>query len=581
MNNFIHPSQLGGLKFKYITDADVALTHIIRSGWVKNLSTSILVFDITWFFLSLNYRLLSLILKKAWFNNCVIFFFANYLMDRNTIHFWNNFTSLIFNVNVGVGQGSALFPILSALYLSPFLYILEKHLKNLNIPISTISFVDDRLFISQSKSFHTSNCCLFCSYNVMTKLLKKFGLIVKHFKTDIFHFNRSHGDFNSPSLDLIPIGGTILQLKNIWKYLGFIFDRKLSFHQDIDFYSNKAMSTVKCMKILGNSNWGINPIQKHLLYRTYILSIILYEFQLWFYNCAPISYHLKILGKMQRRAAIWILRAFKTSLSFSIEAIAGLIPIKLHLQKLGRRSQLWVHLLPSSHLIQSLMTSFHNASMSHYLALLDSLTGHQQSLIKSYLVDINNRFNENFPSFTPFHSELSLGHRIIDNFSDCFVFNLHNKQKDNKSHTHQLDNIVIESSSSSATTIVVTDASIKNDVATSISHTHTHDRPIAKTVHHAVHITSTEAELFTIRCSINQASNHDNISKIIIVTDSIHAAKRIFDPSSHPFQVHLVAILTELRKFFLQHQNNSIEFWECPSCLNWSLHKAVNETMTS
>ena len=150
MNNFIHPSQLGGLKFKYITDADVALTHIIRSGWVKNLSTSILVFDITWFFLSLNYRLLSLILKKAWFNNCVIFFFANYLMDRNTIHFWNNFTSLIFNVNVGVGQGSALFPILSALYLSPFLYILEKHLKNLNIPISTISFVDDRLFISRA-----------------------------------------------------------------------------------------------------------------------------------------------------------------------------------------------------------------------------------------------------------------------------------------------------------------------------------------------------------------------------------------------------------------------------------------------
>ena len=192
-------------------------------------------------------------------------------------------------------------PILSALYFSLFLYILEKCLKNLNIPISTISFVDDRLSISQSKSFHTSNCCPFCSYNVMTKLLKKFGLIVEHSKTDVFHFNRSHGDFNPPPLDLTPIGGTILQFKNMWKYLSFIFNRKLSFHQDIDFYSNKAMSTVKCMKILGNLNWGINLIQKHLLYRMYILSIVLYEFQLWFYNCVPISYHLKILGKMQRR----------------------------------------------------------------------------------------------------------------------------------------------------------------------------------------------------------------------------------------------------------------------------------------
>jgi len=31
-NNFIHPSQLGGLKFKSTTDVRVALTHIIYSG---------------------------------------------------------------------------------------------------------------------------------------------------------------------------------------------------------------------------------------------------------------------------------------------------------------------------------------------------------------------------------------------------------------------------------------------------------------------------------------------------------------------------------------------------------------------
>ena len=31
-NDFIHPSQLGGLKFKSTSDAGIALTHIIRSG---------------------------------------------------------------------------------------------------------------------------------------------------------------------------------------------------------------------------------------------------------------------------------------------------------------------------------------------------------------------------------------------------------------------------------------------------------------------------------------------------------------------------------------------------------------------
>jgi len=94
------------------------------------------------------------------------------------------------------------------------------------------------------------------------------------------------------------------------------------------------------MKILGNSNRGINSSQKCLLYRSCVLPIVLYGFQLWFYNCVPIAYHLKVLGKMQRRVAIWILGAFKTSPSYGIEAIAGLIFIKLHLQKLGSRSQL-------------------------------------------------------------------------------------------------------------------------------------------------------------------------------------------------------------------------------------------------
>ena len=64
-NNFIHPSQLGGLKFKSTTDAGVALTHIVRSGWVKNKTTSTLAFDITQFFPSLNHYLLTLILGKA------------------------------------------------------------------------------------------------------------------------------------------------------------------------------------------------------------------------------------------------------------------------------------------------------------------------------------------------------------------------------------------------------------------------------------------------------------------------------------------------------------------------------------
>ena len=74
-NNFIHHSQLGGLKFKSTTDTGITLTHFICMGWVKNMSTSTLTFDISQFFPSLNHHLLSLILKKTGLDPLIIQFF--------------------------------------------------------------------------------------------------------------------------------------------------------------------------------------------------------------------------------------------------------------------------------------------------------------------------------------------------------------------------------------------------------------------------------------------------------------------------------------------------------------------------
>jgi len=137
--------------------------------------------------------------------------------------------------------------------------------------------------------------------------------------------------------------------------------------------------------------------------------------------------------------------------------------------------------------------------------------------------------------------------------------------------------MVLGLSSSPSTALVVTDASIKNDIATSISHIHIANLSLTKMVHHTAFISSTEAELFAIRCSINQACIKENISKIIVITDSIHTVKKIFDSKLHPFQTHTSAILSELHHFFNINQENYIEFWECPSHLKWRFHHKVDK----
>ena len=227
------------------------------------------------------------------------------------------------------------------------------------------------------------------------------------------------------------------------------------------------------------------------------------------------------------------------------------------------------------------MDNPHNLLTKHSPHSIKSFTECQKSNIKGHLIDSNNKLFGVFPSFSPLNPEFIPGSRIVNIFPDQFSFNLANKGINDNSHIQQLDDITLQSSFSPNTAIIVTDMSVKNDIAISISHIHAFNQPMIKTVHHAAFVSSTEAELFAIRCSINQACSTENISKIIVVTDSIHTARKIFDDKSNPYQIHSIAVLHELRYFFSTGQENSIEFWECPSCLKWRLHKSVDKESKS
>jgi len=110
-------------------------------------------------------------------------FFSNYLVDRKTCYLWNGSTLSFHFADVGVDQVSALSSILFAPFITPIFHIFEKRIKNLNIPIYFLLFVNDGLFISQNKSFTHTNANPFYSYNIMSSLLDQFRIVVKHGKS--------------------------------------------------------------------------------------------------------------------------------------------------------------------------------------------------------------------------------------------------------------------------------------------------------------------------------------------------------------------------------------------------------------
>jgi len=239
--------------------------------------------------------------------------------------------------------------------------------------------------------------------------------------------------------------------------------------------------------------------------------------------------------------------------------------------------------LPLSYLLRRLIDDSPSLSITPNPHCAGLLTNRQRNLTKDHLINSLNKALGIFPSFSPLNPEFSPGLHITDEFSNCFCFNLVNKKEKEKYKTHaqELDDMVLSNSSLPQSALMITDASIKHDIATSISHIHIANHPLTKTVHHALFVTSTKAELFAIRCGINQACSIDSVSKIIVVTNSIYTAKKIFDNESHPYQLHSAAILSELQRFFNSNPNNSIEFWECPSRLKWGLHLNVDKDSKS
>lgn len=133
---------------------------------------------------------------------------------------------------------------------------------------------------------------------------------------------------------------------------------------------------------------------------------------------------------------------------------------------------------------------------------MGNLTEKQRLKIKSSIMDTNNHLNEVHPSF---NKELSPGFRLVDNFPNCFSFHIvnFNDTETISAYLQSLDNILEKSFLNLNIILIISNTSIKDNVATFISHILSSWSVLKKTIYYAVNIISTEAEMFLIRYGIN------------------------------------------------------------------------------
>ncbi|PPQ89621.1 hypothetical protein CVT25_012633, partial [Psilocybe cyanescens] len=251
-SDVFHPNQIGWICQQSTEDAGLILTHMVHADWAKGLKTSVIAFDVAQFFPSLNHEVLMAILWKLGFSDNVVKFFSHYLVSRSTQYAWGDFVSDLCQENVAVGQSSALSLVLCALYVTLIMRLFEQD--PLTRGCFLLSYVNDGTLVVQLKSLLNNCAALQRAYGVIFELFKKFGLALEHDKSEVFHFDRSHSKDNPP-VDLgyaLYTGATPLKPKLYWWYLGFYFDRKLTFTEHVRYYSTKALSTIKAMKMFAS-----------------------------------------------------------------------------------------------------------------------------------------------------------------------------------------------------------------------------------------------------------------------------------------------------------------------------------------
>jgi hypothetical protein len=401
-------------------------------GWANKKATSVLAFDIAQFFPSLNHFALSKIIEHFGFASKVVSFFSDYLQNRKTQYAINGETSPLYDSNVGVGQGSALSPILSALYIAPIFHLLDKWIMDFDesmyhSPLTAfLSFVDDGLLVSTTDNLYDRESSLKEAYAHITTLFTDFGLVMEHSKTELFHFALKSNDYESanPTLDLgfAPFTGTTpLIPKRIWRYLGIFFDRNLTFCEHVKHYATKSISTVRSMKILGNSSRGLTPKQKCLLYILCVQPIATYGFRCWYQpGIRGFRTNIKLLSLTHHQGARWITGVFRTTPVGGMLAVAGLMPLHITLKKLFERSLIRNGTLHPNHPVLSLLDRKHSKGSALHPNSLNRQSATHRKTIRSPLDQVT--LHNVQEKFDPLSEHVKPGSRFIDLLPDRIDF---------------------------------------------------------------------------------------------------------------------------------------------------------------
>ncbi len=223
-NNMLHPAQSGFRPGFSTVSSTVSFLNSIYVAFDKNMITGAVFLDLKKAFDTVDHTILCHKLLKYGVVGLSNAWFRNYLDNRQQVTRYNKSVSSLSDINCGVPQGSILGPLLFILYIND--------LPNTVFSCEIGLYADDTVLYTSGKSVTEVADKLQDDMNrvYLWMCANRLSLNVGKTKSMLFATRYFKG-----CVDLsITVAGEVLEQMNVFKYLGFLLDNRLTFNDHIE-----------------------------------------------------------------------------------------------------------------------------------------------------------------------------------------------------------------------------------------------------------------------------------------------------------------------------------------------------------
>jgi hypothetical protein len=224
------------------------------------------------------------------------------------------------------------------LYIAPIL-----HLGN---PKRRFGYTDDIALVAISTDFQSNCDQLQTSLHEALSWGNSEGITFDPAKSELLHFTRGREGDNRPLLGVNAGTYSISEKLGPLRWLGVVFDRKLTFKQHVQTLSTKALEVGNALKSLGKTTHGVPP---HLLQQSVKACVLkkgYYGAETWWLGrfrhsssrriSNRIGSHIQLLEKVVYSGARAALPAYHTTPTAALLKESQILPPEIQLDQISR-----------------------------------------------------------------------------------------------------------------------------------------------------------------------------------------------------------------------------------------------------